>query len=1814
MQPRFSVFAPQRLRFFCAILATGVGLSGCGDATSGGEDAASAVGDSASIGDLAGTDLSDLGAAPDSAVKAEIAPLEVAGSDTKSCPGAPGCACEKNENCDNALCIDTPAGKHCAQPCIDKCADNFKCAQVTGSGGDVQTICVPTWGKLCDPCTTSAACTALGQGTPACVVHGDAGAFCGADCKADTDCPGGHSCTEFKTVEGATAKACAPKVAADGKPGLCACSPAAMAAGLATTCSAPAKDDKGNVVGGCPGTRKCGDKGLGACDAPAAAPEVCDSLDNDCDGKTDEESCDDGNACTDDKCGVAAGKATCQHAASQAPCDDKNICTSDDVCKDSACTAGVPKVCADTNPCTLDSCDPLTGCAQSQDDGAPCDDDNPCTVGDLCQAGKCLAGLPKDCTSTDACQSAKCAQDDGKCAYTDKQDGLPCNDGTVCTAADYCKTGVCGGTLIPCDDGNPCTSDACDNASGCTSTFATIACTDGNACTEGDQCVEGKCKTGAVKNCDDNDGCTLDACDGGSGTCINGAITGCGGNCKADGDCNDGNPCTTDSCAAGKCAVAVNTLPCDDKDLCTETDICGNGFCAGAAVNCDDKNPCTTDGCAFDAGCGHDANSLGCDDGDACSVGDTCAAKACKPGTVTVCDDKNPCTDDGCDTKTGTCTVVANKAVCSDDNACTSGDTCASSACVPGTAKVCSDGNGCTDDKCDPVSGACVAANNAAACNDGNACTTPDTCSAGACKPGVAKICNDGDACTIDSCDKLKGTCVATPIVGCGGNCKVVADCDDKNPCTTDACTAGKCANSANLLACSDGDGCTLNDVCGGGACKPGSAKVCNDGNGCTDDKCDSATGACVVTNNAAPCNDNDACTLNDTCKAGVCAVGTAVVCDDKNPCTVGDACKLGACVPGAATVCDDKNGCTNDSCDLTTGKCLFANNTNACSDGNACTIGDVCALGACKPGGPQNCDDKNVCTTDSCDKVTGKCAAVKNTVGCTDNNACTVGDVCAVGLCTAGTPTNCDDKNACTTEKCDITGKCAYTNLATTTLCDDGNLCTASDKCDGLGKCLSGPQVVCKATACNSSACSAATGQCVVTPQPNTVGCDDLQICTVGDKCDGAGKCASGPWNNTCGCQTAAACNDNNACTTDTCVAAKCVFTITNGAACDDGDVCTTGSACDSVGKCVGNAKVDCAASNDQCNTGACFDNAGLAGCKKVPKTTGTACTDGLFCTTGETCDTAGKCASGLPVSCGKPAQCHTSLCTELTKGCTTPNMADGTGCTDGSACTGTDVCKAGTCVGTVAASCTPVLTTFNPASPSTATATNAAGSGVVGTSVYVYPTATCTGTAYNAKATPALPGFSVAVAAAKQACTTVSAQAVDAAGNKSACSNTLTFNNYSCTQCPCTASDWIRRFGGAKSDVATSAAVESTGNSYVAGYTDGGIAPATLVGAMDGFLTKHDAVGARLWTVGIGTTADDSASAVVMDNAGAIWVGGNTAGDIDGAGPGTLPPVGDIDAFFARYDANGKQNLIKVWASATRRESVVDMRWDATNSRIVALIGSSEISGGGASPQVVAVAPATGVITKLWEFIDASQNKNVTGMHVDGTGNIYVHGRSQWAITGALTTTGTAGGGLFLYKIASTGKQVWLQHWGSPAFDYGGGVVDDGTQVYATGFAQGIATGTPSGTVYGGSTGISWGHLGDMVVGAFDATTGAPVWVSQLGTAGGDSGNHLQYITGKLGGLYIIGHTNGNMEAGTGVSKYGKQDITVTKMMFTGTLVSKKQLGTALDDGAGRPAQLVGAALVPGWSDADWIGQSPDACLPIAGREATLAHWCQQ
>lgn len=219
-------------------------------------------------------------------------------------------------------------------------------------------------------------------------------------------------------------------------------------------------------------------------------------------------------------------------------------------------------------------------------------------------------------------------------------------------------------------------------------------------------------------------------------------------------------------------------------------------------------------------------------------------------------------------------------------------------------------------------------------------------------RPGLdCPPCDDFDFCTVDTCDTTTGACRHDP-----------RDCNDQNPCTIDQCRSDlfTCISMPSSIgACDDGNACTLFDECIDGTCSPGLTQLpCSDQNACTADSCDPALGCVFAPRSGGACDDRNACTVGETCSAGVCAAGAPYDCNDANPCT--------------DDLCDPSAGCRNQA------------NSNSCDDGNACTTDDACIAGLCTGAPACFCPDADADDWADCD-VSG-CTATGLTCGDCDD------------------------------------------------------------------------------------------------------------------------------------------------------------------------------------------------------------------------------------------------------------------------------------------------------------------------------------------------------------------------------------------------------------------------------------------------------------------------------------------------------------------------------------------------------------------------------------------------------------------------------------------------------------------------------------------------------------------------------------------------------------------------------------------------------------------------------------------------------------
>ena len=625
-----------------------------------------------------------------------------------------------------------------------------------------------------------------------------------------------------------------------------------------------------------------------------------------------------------------------------------------------------------------------------------------------------------------------------------------------------------------------------------------------------------------------------------------------------------------------------------------------------------------------------------------------------------------------------------------------------------------------------PTSGACPG-------SPGCSCASAEECSTGVCADSAETA--TGKACAYPFGSGCAAGFVAfTATVGEGASVCVPAAPKLCNPCEKDDdCKA--LGTSGALCVDRGAAGRFCGVACPGGACSSG--YVCADATSVSGAKakqcqpseqrvpsfsCPCSVAAiglklstpCQVVNAVGACTGQRACGAGGlgACTGKVPAVETCdsadndcngqtdegALCDDGSACTVGDGCVGGKCVAGVAKACDDKNPCTADACEPKSGDCAFlaVDGPKTCDDGDPCTDNDACAAGKCLAGAAKACDGGS-CTIGQCDKTSGKCAFANKAdgSGCDDGDPCTAGEVCGSGLCQGG-------KSQC---QCQADGDCP----------DDGKVCNGVPYCDKsvaawACKVNPGSVKVCPPTSdpCQVAQCSEPAGTCGTVNLPDGATCDDGKAWTVGDFCQ-QGACV--PSLDTKLCKTTADCAafedgdlcngtlfcnkatgvcqlnpttvvycptaDDTVCRKNLCGAktGKCALTgISEGKACEDGNLCTTGEACQ-AGVCTASAAGDTCLCKQDSDCGKFED--------------GDACNGTLFCNLAKA-----KCAlnPATIVQCpsAQDGPCAVNACDKATGLCAMKATVGKAACdADGSDCTPVDQCVAGKCVADTANVC---------------------------------------------------------------------------------------------------------------------------------------------------------------------------------------------------------------------------------------------------------------------------------------------------------------------------------------------------------------------------------------------------------------------------------------------------------------------------------------------------------------------------------------------
>ena len=579
--------------------------------------------------------------------------------------------------------------------------------------------------------------------------------------------------------------------------------------------------------------------------------ELCNGLDDDCDGAIDEDFPDKGTACSNGAKGVClrAGTRVC------APGGHGTQCTAPAV------------TCTDLGSCTElcngldDDCDGvvdegLVGCAPCVAQGEQCNN-----LDDDCD-GRVDEGVTRAC-GTGSCLGTEVCNYNGSTTHF-----------TGCTAKTP-TTEVCNGLDDDCDGVADGFTLACSNM-----VTASGPSSDNPGDPSHNPIPQNICHPGA-KNCP-----------------VAPPGTGVFGACSSEVEpCN----CTTAACVAA-CKDGCDGLDTDcdniiDEDFvpttCTTTCGVGQTVCTNGVLSCNAQAAATDETCNnVDDDCdGHVDEDWTCDASASCTPpGPGVLHPCCACAGAGICNGTNKCLNGtvqctGAETHPETCNCLDDNCngIVDEGTTCPGGATCTNCqcayACGPGEfpcplGKKCENAF-CINDPCylvdcPDVNGSkqtcAVTGSNAGACVDVCStvtCSGTDVCvpATGECKPNDCRTfgCPTDQNCVVDP--NGAGQCVGNPCAG------VV--------CPTDRyCVSGQCYASCAGVTCPGGQRCQL------GTCQPDPCGVpCPAGEVCHDD-----TGRCV----ADPCqfrecpqgqwcNPHDALCEADPCVGTMCPIATQV-------------------------------------------------------------------------------------------------------------------------------------------------------------------------------------------------------------------------------------------------------------------------------------------------------------------------------------------------------------------------------------------------------------------------------------------------------------------------------------------------------------------------------------------------------------------------------------------------------------------------------------------------------------------------------------------------------------------------------------------------------------------------------------------------------------------------------------------------------------------------------------------------------------------------------------------------------------------------
>ena len=244
-----------------------------------------------------------------------------------------------------------------------------------------------------------------------------------------------------------------------------------------------------------------------------------------------------------------------------------------------------------------------------------------------------------------------------------------------------------------------------------------------------------------------------------------------------------------------------------------------------------------------------------------------------------------------------------------------------------------------------------------------------------------------------------------------------------------------------------------------------------------------------------------------------------------------------------------------------------------------------------------------------------------------------------------------------------------------------------------------------------------------------------------------------------------------------------------------------------------------------------------------------------------------------------------------------------------------------------------------------------------------------------------------------------------------------------------------WTVQFGSSENDEVASVAVDGEGNVYVAGGTEGALPGVSSTGGMDAFVRKHGPDGQEVWTAQFGSSAEDEAAGVAVDSEGNVYVAGRTEGTLPDQGS-----RGRADIFLRKYDSSGRE-VWTVQFGTVEDDWATEVVLDPDGNVYVVGVTGGALPGQESSGDDDAFIRKYDPEGQADWTAQLGSNRvdEIVGVALVESQGIYVAGWTMGVVEG---TSSAIGGDAFVSRYDLSGQEQWIIQFVTPEFDWATGI----------------------------------------------------------------------------------------------------------------------------------------------------------------------------